>query len=97
MTIVMRKRADWMTRSDDEILEYLREEDAGTPKLIAEAIGRNNNYVTTRCRKLESYGLLKRPSRGFYTLSEGGRSYLEGELDASELDESTDENDEKTR
>ncbi|WIV67093.1 hypothetical protein [Natrialbaceae archaeon AArc-T1-2] len=75
-----------MTRSDDEILEYLESEGAGTPKLISESTGRNNNYITTRLRKLESYGLVERPSRGFYTLSGVGEKYLEGDLDASELE-----------
>lgn len=82
----MRKRADWMTRSDDEILEFLESEGAGTPKLIADEIGGNNNYLTTRCRQLESYGLVNRPSRGFYTISEKGEAYLKGDLDAAKLE-----------
>ncbi|QLG48622.2 winged helix-turn-helix domain-containing protein [Natrinema halophilum] len=76
-----------MTRADDEILEYLSSETAGTPKVIADALDRNNDYIGTRCRKLASYGLLERPSRGFYVISEEGNSYLEGELDASTLSE----------
>ncbi|WP_254524360.1 winged helix-turn-helix domain-containing protein [Natrinema caseinilyticum] len=74
-----------MTRADDEILEYLASETAGTPKVIADALDRNNNYIGVRCRKLASYGLLERPSRGFYVISETGNSYLEGDLDASTL------------
>ncbi|WP_231588003.1 hypothetical protein [Halostagnicola sp. A56] len=74
-----------MTRSDDEILEFLAKEGAGTPKMIGDAIGSNSNYIGRRCRTLESYGLVNRPSRGFYTLSEEGEQYLEGELDAALL------------
>lgn len=81
----MRKRADWMTRADDEILEYLASESAGTPKVIADALDRSNSYIGVRCRKLASYGLVDRPSRGFYVITDEGRSYLEGELDASSL------------
>ncbi|ARS89859.1 hypothetical protein [Natrarchaeobaculum aegyptiacum] len=84
----MRKRADWMTRTDDEILEYLDEQGAGTPKAIADAIDRNNQYIGVRCRTLASYGLVEKPSRGFYVITDDGRSYLEGELDASKLTES---------
>ncbi|MDJ1431992.1 hypothetical protein [Halostagnicola sp. A-GB9-2] len=74
-----------MTRADDEILEYLESHGAGTPKSIADEIDRNNDYIGVRCRKLASYGLVKKPSRGFYVLSDSGGEYLEGELDASEL------------
>ncbi|RZH66998.1 hypothetical protein [Natrinema altunense] len=81
----MRKRAEWMTRADDEILEYLGAQGAGTPKSIADEIDRNNNYIGVRCRKLASYGLVERPSRGFYVITDAGTAYLEGELDASEL------------
>ncbi|WP_245852942.1 winged helix-turn-helix domain-containing protein [Natrinema ejinorense] len=74
-----------MTRADDEILEYLGSNQAGTPKVIADALDRNNNYIGVRCRKLVSYGLLERPSRGFYVITDEGKSYLEGEFDASSL------------
>ena len=83
----MRKRAEWMTRADDEILEYLQSQGAGTPKSIADEIDRNNNYIGVRCRKLASYGLVDRPSRGFYVITDYGTEYLEGELDASTLEQ----------
>ncbi|QCS42006.1 hypothetical protein FEJ81_06410 [Natrinema versiforme] len=81
----MRKRAEWMTRADDEILEYLETHGAGTLKSIADEIDRNNDYIGTQCRTLASYGLVNRPSRGFYVLSKSGGAYLAGELDASGL------------
>ncbi|WP_206539060.1 hypothetical protein [Natrinema salifodinae] len=79
-----------MTRADDEILEYLASETAGTPKVIADALDRSNDYIGVRCRKLASYGLVERPSRGFYVISDTGASYLDGELDASSLTEDGD-------
>ncbi|SDQ62356.1 helix-turn-helix domain-containing protein [Natronobacterium texcoconense] len=82
----MRKRAEWMTRADDEILEFLDSEGGGTPKMIADGIGKTNNYVGERCRKLTELGLLERPSRGFYRLTIEGEQYLAGELDASDLE-----------
>lgn len=81
----MRKRAEWMTRADDEILEYLDSQGAGTPKAIADEIDRNNDYIGVRCRKLASYGLVEKPSRGFYVITNEGEAYLEGELDAGTL------------
>jgi Mn-dependent DtxR family transcriptional regulator len=83
---MMRKRAEWMTRLDDEILEYLEDAGGGTPKLIADELGKNNDYVGQRCRKLTSADFLERPSHGFYTLTERGESYLSGEFDASKVD-----------
>lgn len=71
---------------DDQIMEVLREQGAGTPKSIAEELDRNNDYIGVRCRELTSYGLLDRPSHGFYRLSNGGQDYLDGELDANELE-----------
>jgi predicted transcriptional regulator len=80
-----RLRAEWMTRTDDEILEYIEENGAGTPKSIADALSRNNDYIGRRCRKLAESGLLSRPSTGFYTITEEGESYLSGDLDADDL------------
>lgn len=80
-----RRRAEWMTRSDDEILEWLSEENAGTPKAIADALDKNNDYVGRRCRNLMRYGLLERTSHGYYRFTDIARQYLAGELDASTL------------
>lgn len=82
----MRQRANWMNPVDDRILELLADEGAGTPKSLADSIGHNNDYVGVRCRELAAFGLLRRPSRGLYLLSEEGQAYLEGELDADDLE-----------
>lgn len=85
----MRDRADWMVPADDQILEFLCDNPAGTPKKIAERLDRHNHYIGERCRTLASYGLVDRVGRGVYTLSADGEMYLNEELDAStlELDE----------
>jgi len=83
----MRQRADWMKPVDDRILEFLEDSGAGTPKSISEALDKNNNYIGVRCRKLTDYGLLKKPSRGLYTITDDGSAFLEGELDAGTLEE----------
>lgn len=86
MTDIMRQRAEWMNPIDDQIMEYLRDAGAGTPKAIADDLDRHSKYVGARCRELTKYGLLSRPSRGLYRLSEAGEEYLDEELDASELE-----------
>lgn len=54
--------------------------------MIAEQIGKNSDFITRKARNLEAYGLVERPSRGFYTLTDVGEQYLAGEIDADELD-----------
>jgi len=81
-----RQRADWMNPVDDQIMEILKESGAGTPNSLAQELERNNDYLGRRCRELTSYGLLERPSRGLYVLTDLGEKYLDGDLDASELD-----------
>lgn len=81
----MRQRAEWMVPADDEILEYIAEEGAGSPGTLADALGKNSDYLSNRCRQLEGYGLLRRPSRGIYFITESGESYLAGDLDANRL------------
>jgi len=81
-----RQRADWMNPVDDEIMEILDDTGAATPQLLADNTGKNNNYLGVRCRELEKYGLVMRPSRGVYTLTDLGERYLAGDLDASDLE-----------
>lgn len=80
-----RQRADWMNPVDDEIMELLDESGAGTPQSLANELTKNNDYIGVRCRELASKGLLERPSRGLYVLTDEGKQYLAGELDAGEL------------
>ena len=81
----MRKRADWMKPVDDLILEFLREEGQYPPKIIGESINRHPHYVGERCRTLRDYGLLRNLGRGLYQITTQGEEYLEGELDANDL------------
>lgn len=76
-----------MTRVDDEVLEWLEENGAGTPSLIADERDRASNYVGDRLRKLVELGLVDRPKHGFYRITGEGTDYLAGDLDASELAE----------
>ena len=82
----MRESADWMTPSDDRILELIREYGNLTPTAIEDFGGPVRQHASRRCAKLAKYGLLKRVHRGLYGITDEGRAYLDEELDASELE-----------
>lgn len=84
----MRGSADWMTLSDDRILEYLSEVGPRRPGLIAdeERFIWSSQTASNRCNKLAEYGLLKNLGNGLYQITDDGRAYLAGDLDAAELD-----------
>ena len=89
----MRPRPEWMSLKDGLILEFLEEHDLELP---AKPLYRNLNrhgheigYSTVRQRlgELESYGLIARVDEaGYYEITEKGRAYLDGDIDASELE-----------
>lgn len=91
-----RPRVDWMTRSDDAILEFLLNEPSrpvvATPAVIAANIQYTSSTVRKRIRELESNGLVTYfdEEKGLYELTELGRDYLAGRLEASDLEDSTD-------
>jgi predicted transcriptional regulator len=83
----MRKPADWMaTGPDDRILEYLAGTDRAIPTTIASAAGYTNKHVAQRCDLLAENGLLEDQGSGFYSLTDEGRRYLDGELDVADLE-----------
>lgn len=86
----MRRSADWMVICDERILEYLSENETGTPKQMADSslVRFSRSYITQRCRKLVDYGLLRLLGNGVYVITDTGEEYLEGELDAEELEKS---------
>ncbi len=80
-----------MTQVDEEILETLREEGNMTPRALEDFDITVANYARDRLSKLCSYGLVERLSRGLYRLTDSGEAFLDEELDASELEPSTDD------
>lgn len=81
-----------MTRSDDTILEWLLnapgETIAATPGVIAANIEYSRTTVKRRISLLREAGLVEYhdETSGIYAISEKGIAYLDGSLDASELD-----------
>lgn len=83
----MRKRADWMTQLDDEILELLDSSELIlSPSIIALNIDRSREGVADRLAILTDYGLIERVERGKYQITKEGEQYLQGELDVSRLE-----------
>lgn len=82
-----------MTLVDDRILEYIDENEVGSPtKMQREARLRfTPEYVAKRCRVLAEYGLLRPLGNGVYSITKDGERYLDGDLDTEELDHEGDE------
>lgn len=83
----MRDRADWMVYADDPILEAMRDLRASSPQEVATETDYSREHVNRRMRNLYKYGLLDRPSRGLYRITDEAEEYLDENLDASTLEE----------
>lgn len=92
----MRNRAPWMNRATDPVLELLAESDLALPPgaitynlqhKLADAPSRSS--ITRAITELEDHGFIHKPldSNTYYEITDRGRAYLEGELDASDLKE----------
>lgn len=82
----MRPRVDWMTQGDERILEFLQEKDiVASPSVISANIDYTGEYISRRCRKLAEAELLQRVDASNYRLTELGEGFLDGEIEASEI------------
>jgi predicted transcriptional regulator len=83
----MRQPGDWMQNpTDDRILEVL---DSGLelgPATIAHNIDRTRSWVSQRLSALVDHGLAAQTAPGYYEITDDGRRYLTGDLDATHLD-----------
>jgi len=83
----MRPRVDWMTQADNQILEFLDEQDiVATPKVIAANIDYTPQYVNERIPLLSENGLVENRGKALYRITDRGRQYLAGELDKDDLE-----------
>lgn len=89
----MRYSARWMTICDERILERLSEVETDTPKGMADSgdVRFSRQYIGERCRELTNYGMLQHLGNGVYRITETGEQYLEGEVDAVELESDSDD------
>ncbi|QCJ47221.1 ArsR family transcriptional regulator [Haloprofundus sp. MHR1] len=87
-----RPRVEWMTRTDDAILEFLLNEGNrplnASPRMIESNIEFAISTIRGRLAKLLEAGLVEYydEGRGIYRISQKGRAYLAGELDAEDLE-----------
>lgn len=87
-----RPRVSWMTRADDTILEFLENEGnqsiRASPAIIEANIDFKISHIRNRVRELHDQGLVEYydENRGIYQITEKGRAYLAGELDAEDLE-----------
>jgi len=83
----MRARVDWMTQADERVLEFLHEKEIiASPSVIGANIDYTGEYISRRCRKLADAGLVQLADATNYRITEKGERYLNGDLDASELE-----------
>jgi hypothetical protein len=77
-----------MTICDERILERLSEVETDTPKGMADSgdVRFSRQYIGERCRMLTDYGMLQHLGNGVYRITEVGEQYLEGEVDAENLE-----------
>ncbi len=75
-----------MTIVDDRVLEFIRENEHGSPKQMKEEgpIPYSRQYIARRCKKLAEHGLLQHVGNGVYVITERGEAYLDGDLDTHE-------------
>jgi hypothetical protein len=78
-----------MALADERILEYLAEFGPAEPAEIVrhDCVHFNRQYVGRRLRQqLEPRDLVSKAGRGTYFITDEGRAYLAGELDADTLE-----------
>lgn len=83
----MVERVAWMSPIDYEILLFFEEHDIlASPKVISANIKYDRQYTSKRCRELLKSGILEKSDEyGLYHLSELGKEFLTGEMDADDL------------
>ncbi|MDB2272467.1 helix-turn-helix domain-containing protein [Halorubrum ezzemoulense] len=82
----MRYAGGWMTAADDRILEYLSENETGSPaKMKREGpIRYSRQQINRRCKRLAEEDLVRHLGNGVYVITEDGEAYLEGRLDTED-------------
>ena len=83
----MRPRVEWMNQTDDRILELLDESGLIlSPAVIAVNLEYNRSWISRRISKLVDAGLVESINEGYYRITDFGREYLVGDIDADELE-----------
>jgi len=84
----MRPRVDWMNQTDDRILELLRESGLElTPAALAHNLDYSRSWISRRISKMADAGLVDTAEDGYYGITDKGRAYLAGDLNADDLED----------
>jgi len=84
----MVERVSWFSPVDYEILLFFEDHDIlASPKVIASNIDYDRQYVSKRCLNLIEVNLLRKDDSNLYELSDFGRDFLNGNVDAEEIEE----------
>jgi predicted transcriptional regulator len=84
----MVEAVSWFAKVDYPILDFLSNHDIEvSPSVVAWNIGYDNDYVGKRLRALSGAGLLNRVDEGRYEVSDLGRQFLAGDLDAEDVED----------
>lgn len=91
MSVALRKHADWMSKNDDRIMEYLADNGPLRPRTLRDGLGDAGRgldfrvaYLDQRLEILAEAGLLE-TSGLEYDLADRGRAYLDGDLDVARI------------
>lgn len=77
-----------MNQTDNRILELLEESNLVlSPAVIAVNLDYTRNWVSRRVSKLVQAGLIEETNGSYYHISEKGREYLAGDIEAEELED----------
>lgn len=84
----MVERVSWFSPIDYEILLFYEDHDIlASPKVISVNIDYNRQYTSKRLNALSNHEIIhKDEDSGLFGLTDKGRKFLAGELDASELE-----------
>ena len=55
------------------------------PAVFVKNIDKSWTHVSRRLANLTDYGLVEKPKRGYYEITDLGREHLSGEIDAANL------------
>jgi hypothetical protein len=84
----MRLEADWMVGADDRILEFLREEGPSSPTQMVNdgRVRYSRTYINMRLKQLAEHTFVLNLGNGIYQVTDRAIQYLDGEIDAADLD-----------
>lgn len=95
--MTVRKHADWLSQTDERILELLAESGALHRHEIRQDLANRSSslrrpakVIEYRCSVLLTHGMIRRTDGGQYEICRFGEGFLEGRIDADNIAETKD-------